>query len=408
MTMVNLGVIGLGRAFVSTAPAILSHPAIRLVGVADPRQEARDKAGAELGVRAFEDAEALCRDPNVAAVYVASPHQLHADHVELCAKHGKHVLVEKPMALSLGECDRMINAVERAGVALVVGPTHSFDRPVRAARDLIRGGRLGLLRMISGWAFTDFLYRPRRPEELDTTQGGGVLFNQAPHHIDVVRLLAGGRMRSVRSISAVWDSRRPTEGAYSALLEFEAGVAATLVYNGHGHFDTDEFNGWVGESGQSKSPDDHGAARRLLARHDPLEEARLKGATGYGGTLARPLQPGGAAESAGHPHFGLLIASCDHGDIRLAPEGLAVYGDTAVEKIEIPRDLDPSGRGAVLDELVQAIATGQAQLHDGRWGKATLEVCLAMLESSRVRRDVPLHYQCAANEPLSIATAAGG
>ena len=77
------------------------------------------------------------------AVYVATPHQLHADHVELCARHGKHVLVEKPMALTLAECDRMIAAAERARVALVVGPTHSFDPPVRAARDLIASGRLG-------------------------------------------------------------------------------------------------------------------------------------------------------------------------------------------------------------------------------------------------------------------------
>ncbi len=404
MTPVNLGVIGLGRAFVSTAPAILAHPALRLGGVADPRNEARVKAAADLGVLVYADAEALCRDPGIDAIYVASPHQHHAEHVELCARHGKHVLVEKPMALTLAECDRMIIAVERAGVALVVGPTHSFDRPVRAARDLIRGGRLGSLRMISGWAFTDFLYRPRRPEELDTAQGGGVLFNQAPHHVDVVRLLAGGLVRSVRCNSGVWDPRRPTEGAYSALLEFESGVAATLVYSGYAHFDSDEFHGWIGESGQPKSPGDHGAARRLLARYPRDDEFRLKSETGYGGSLKRPLQPGGANGSAGHPHFGVLIASCDHGDIRLAPEGLYAYGDTAVESIAIPRDPDATGRGAVLDELVSAIAAGKAPLHDGQWGKATLEVCLAMLVSSRERRDVHLHHQCVANETSAIAS----
>ncbi len=398
MTSLNLGVIGLGRAFVASAAAILAHPSIRIGGVADPRHEARVKATADLHAPAYDDAETLCRDPRIDAVYVASPHQFHADHVELCARHGKHVLVEKPMALTLSECDRMISAAERAGVALVVGPTHSFDSPVRAARELISKGGAGPLRMIHAFAYTDFLFRPRRAEELDTSQGGGVLFNQAPHHVDVVRLLAGGLVRSVRCISGAWDRQRPTEGAYSALLEFESGVAATLVYSGYAHFDSDEFHGWIGETGQPKSPSDHGAARRLLSRYGRDDEARLKSATGYGGRLAKPLPSRGANESYGHPHFGVLIASCDRGDIRMAPEGLVVYGDASVETIAVPRDRDATGRSAVLDELLGAISTRVAPLHDGRWGKATLEVCLAMLESTRERRDVRLHHQCVANE----------
>jgi phthalate 4,5-cis-dihydrodiol dehydrogenase len=109
-------------------------------------------------------------------------------------------------------------------------------------------------------------------------------------------------------------------------------------------------------------------------------------------------------EASGHPHIGVLIASCDRGDIRPTPEGLYVYGDTSVETIAIPRVRDASGRSAVLDELVAAITTGTAQLHDGRWGKATLEVCLAMLESSRERRDVRLHHQCIVNESGAIAS----
>lgn len=419
MNPIRLGVIGLGRAFMATAPALLAHPTIQIAGVADPRPEARAKAVADLGVATYDNAEALCRDDAIDAVYIATPHQLHADHVELCARHGKHVLVEKPMALTLGECDRMISAVERAGVALVIGPTHSFDRPVVAARELIRSGRMGSLRMISAWAFTDFLYRPRRPEELDTAQGGGVIFNQAPHHVDVVRLLGGGQVRSVRSITGAWDSNRPTEAAYSTLLEFESGAAATLVYSGYAHFDTDEFHGWIGAVGNVKSPADHGSARRLLAGVASGDEARLKSETGYGGTLTRSLGPLGAARlpakrelsapsdgravgntrtAGGHPHFGVLIASCDRADIRPTPDGLCVYEDTAVNMISIPCDNDETGRAAVLDELTTAITSGTSSLHDGRWGKATLEVCLAMLESSRDRREVRLHHQCPANE----------
>ena len=77
--------------------------------------------------------------------------------------------------------------------------------------------------MITSLNFTDFLYRPRRPEELDTARGGGAVFNQAAHQVDVVRLLATGDVRSVRAATGNWDPARPTEGAYACLLQLEGG-----------------------------------------------------------------------------------------------------------------------------------------------------------------------------------------
>ena len=66
--------------------------------------------------------------------------------------------------------------------------------------------------MINAINYTDYLYRPRRPEELDTAQGGGAVFNQAAHQVDIVRLIGGGQVASVRAASGAWDSARPTEG----------------------------------------------------------------------------------------------------------------------------------------------------------------------------------------------------
>ena len=108
--------------------------------------------------------------------------------------------------------------------------------------------------MITALDFTDFLYRPRRPEELDTEPGGGAVFNQAAHQVDIVRLLAGGKVRSVRAFTGTWDPARPTEGAYSCLLGFDNGAFASLTYSGYAHFDSDEFMGWIGEMGQKKDP----------------------------------------------------------------------------------------------------------------------------------------------------------
>ena len=80
--------------------------------------------------------------------------------------------------------------------------------------------------MISALDYTDFLYRPRRPEELDTAAGGGVFFNQAAHQVDILRLLAGSPVKSVRCSAGAWDAKRPTEGAYSAHLSFADGAFA--------------------------------------------------------------------------------------------------------------------------------------------------------------------------------------
>ena len=96
----------------------------------------------------------------------------------------------------------MIDAAQRAGVHLIVGHSHSFDAPVLRLRALIESGDFGRVRMINAINYTDYLYRPRRPEELDTAQGGGAVFNQAAHQVDIVRLIGGGQVASVRAASA--------------------------------------------------------------------------------------------------------------------------------------------------------------------------------------------------------------
>ena len=237
----KLAVIGLGRAFTLMLPTFASHPLIKMVAASDPRAEARKRFAKEFGAKVFEDVEALCAESEVEAVYIASPHQFHVDHVKLAAAHGKHVLVEKPMALSLVEGKEMIEAAAKANTKLLVGHSHSYDLPYLRTRDMIRSGAYGRVRMINALNFTDFLYRPRRPEEFDTEAGGGVVFSQAAHQVDIVRLLSSSKAKSVRAFTANWDASRPTEGAYTAQISFEDGSFASLTYSGYAHFDTDEM-----------------------------------------------------------------------------------------------------------------------------------------------------------------------
>jgi phthalate 4,5-cis-dihydrodiol dehydrogenase len=387
----RLGVAGLGRAFTLMLPTLTAHPRVELAAAADPRPEARARFASDFRAKAYESVEELCAAPTVDAVYVATPHQHHAAHAIAAASHGKHVLVEKPMAITLGEAQAMVEAARKAGVHLVVGHSHSFDAPIARARRIIAGGELGRVRMITALNFTDFLYRPRRPEELDTASGGGVLFSQAAHQVDIVRLLGGGLARSVRTMTGAWDPRRATEGAYSALLAFEDGAFASMTYSGYGHFDSDELSGWIGELGTKKDAARYGAARRALARAaDVDDESAAKAARNYGGATFVP----GSGERPWHEHFGFVVVSCERGDLRPLPTGVMVYGDDAqrIEALEKPA----VPRAEVIDELCDAVFEGRAPLHDGAWGLATLEVCIAMLRSAREGAEVQLRHQVAA------------
>lgn len=386
----RLGVAGLGRAFTLMLPTLAAHPRVELVAAADPRAEARERFARDYGARVYEDVAGLCADPQVQAVYVATPHQHHAAHVIEAVSRGKHVLVEKPMALSLEEAGAMIAAAEKAGVHVVVGHSHSFDAPILHARRIIENGDLGRVRMITAMNYTDFLYRPRRPEELDTARGGGVVFSQAAHQVDIVRLLGGGTVKSVRAATGAWDAARATEGAYSALLTFEDGTFATLTYSGYGHYDADELCDWVSEIGRPKDPTAYGAARRALAPvADAAAEAAAKNARNYGGTGYAAA----GGEAPWHEHFGFVVASCERGDVRPTPKGVMVYGDASRDFHPLAKPAVP--RAEVIDELCAAVFEGRAPLHDGRWGRATVEVCLALLRSAREGREVAVEHQVA-------------
>ena len=388
----RLGVAGLGRAFTIMLPTFLQDARVRLVAAADPGAAPRARFESDFGGPAFTDVEALCRHPGVEAIYVATPHQFHAEHVCLAAAHGKHVLVEKPMAISLDECTRMVDAVRSAGVSLVVGPSHSFDTPILRTRQIIRSGRYGAVRMIHAMDFTDFLYRPRRPEELDTTRGGGVVHSQAAHQVDVVRLLGGGMVETVRAFTGSWDPARPTEGAYSALLGFAGGAFCSATYSGYGHYDSDVLMDGIGESGERKPAGHYGAARRRLRLGgSPADEAALKARRNYGGPdyAPPPLGPQHA-----HQHFGHLVVCCEKADLRPTPLGVEVHEDEE-QRFE-PLAAPAVPRTEVVDELVAAVRDGQPPLHDAEWGRATTEVCLAILESARTGRECRLAQQVAA------------
>jgi phthalate 4,5-cis-dihydrodiol dehydrogenase len=374
MRKLKLGVVGLGRAFALTAPTLARDSRIEVVGACDPRPEARSLAAKDFAARRFRSLDELLQS-EAEAIYIATPHRFHAEQAVAAAKAGKHVLVEKPMALSIPECRAMAAAAAKHGVQMIVGPSHSFDAPIRKARELIP--RFGRVRMITALNFTDFLYRPRMPDELEHA-----LLNQSAHHVDIVRLLAATPLKSVRAHAAAWDR---AQGAYSALLSF-ADSFATLVYSGNAHFDSDEFTDWIGELGQKKDPSQYGSARKALAGRD---ESSFKAARNYGGPEFKP------GDAQFHEHFGPIVVSCDKADLRPLPNGVMIYAD-GERRLE-PLPLTDRPRSGVIDELYDAVVNGKAPRHDAAWGLATTEACLAILESARTGKEVPLKHQTSAS-----------
>jgi phthalate 4,5-cis-dihydrodiol dehydrogenase len=400
--ILRLGFLGLGQAvnIMLTRKHDIAALPFRIAAAADPRESARAMFKREFNGEAFATAEELCKSPAVDVVYVATPPEMHRAHVELAATHGKHIVVEKPMALSLADCDAMVEAVERADVKLVAGHTHSFDAPVRKMREIISSGEIGNLVMLNTWNFNEFNPRPWPSAELVTTHGP--ILNQAPHQIDIVRQLGGGLVRSVRA-QTIWDSLRRCEGGWICFLEFDNGVPASLVFDARGFFDTAELHWWVGESGAPRDPNTNATMRcnfRALAARGADELERVleaqKEVGRYGADIvdleSLKLWGYGTPQTIKHsPFFGLTLASCERGAIRQSADGLLIYGEDGVTEVSLERAM--RGRAAELMDLYNGVVHGKPILHDGRWGQATLEVCLAILESATSRREISLSHQ---------------
>ena len=379
---IRIGMVGLGAAGRAFVPAITSHAGFQLVAIAEPVGETRDSLAAELGVAGHADLPAMLRGTDLDAVYIATPTELHSEHAKLAFAAGKHVLSEKPMAVRLDQARDMIAGAARAGVVLLVGHAHGYDLPIQRMRDIVASGRLGRVRMIHTWNFTDWVYRPRRPEELDVDKGGGVTFRQGSHQFDIVRLLGGGLIRSLRATTFDWDPDRSAIGAHVVWMQFADGATATAVYNGYGYFSSMELCADVTEWGfvepfEQRTPVTRQAAGRTAVDELAAKRRRAKGAI----PPSAPFQP----------TFGLTVVSCERGDIRQSPRGLYVYSSEGREEIVLPTDKSP--RDLVMAEFHDAVTGHRPPVHDGRWGLANLEACIAAMESSKTGREIELQHQ---------------
>ena len=390
----KIGMIGIGVGGAEILPAMEAMETLELVAGADvvPATLERFKARYPT-TKTYLSAEELCKDPNVEAVWVSTPNRFHTEHTILAANHGKHVVVEKPMAISLADAERMVEAAEKNGIKLLAGHTRAFTLPIRAIRRVIASGKYGRLRALNIWAYSDWMLRPRTADELDLAQGGGIPYRQGPHQVDTVRLLGGGMLRSVRAQVGQWLPERPIPGYYAAFLEFEDGTPATIVHNGYGYFLGAELVPW-GQDRQRYTAAERAGVRQAL-RSGTRAETAEKQAMRIGGDQERALFRRDEPEPWAPEDMGMAIASLERADVRQSAHGIYVHSDEGKRDvaIEAGREMGTSQRRAELEELYDAVVGGKPVWHDGRWGMATLEVCLAIMQSARERAEVRLQHQ---------------
>ncbi len=167
--------------------------------------------------------EALLADPNVDAVYIPLPNHLHAEWTIAAAEAGKHVLCEKPLALTARDAERMIDAAERAGVLLMEAFMYRLHPSWVAVREMVADGRIGSLVSVHSW----FSYFNDDPADIRNIAeaGGGALYDIGCYCVNLSRMLFDAEPRRVAA-AIRRDPRNGTDVLASGLLEFDAGVAS--------------------------------------------------------------------------------------------------------------------------------------------------------------------------------------
>lgn len=193
--MLNVALIGCGRIARRHSELLGKSQIVgaRLAAVCDLVPEKAQRIGEEFGTPWFTDMHELMRNTAVDLVVVLTESGAHAGHVVQLAQYGKHIVVEKPMALTLHDADRMIRACDEARIKLFVVKQNRFNVPVVKTREALEQGRLG--KLVLGtvrvrWCRPQSYY-DQAPWRGTWAMDGGVLSNQASHHVDMLEWMMG-------------------------------------------------------------------------------------------------------------------------------------------------------------------------------------------------------------------------
>ncbi len=337
--MHGFGIVGTGIIAVTHASAIGAVPGASLVAVTDVLPDLAASFAAGHGCAAEPDLDALLGRDDIDAICVCVPSGRHAEVGVLAAQAGKHLVVEKPMDVSLAAADRLTAAAEAAGVRLTVISQHRFDPGLIELRKLLDAGALGDLvfgEATTKWHRTQAYYDSAGWRGSWALDGGGALMNQGVHYVDLLRW-AMGPVAEVTAICATRAHQIEVEDVAAATLRFRSGAVGTLV------------------ASTAISP---GQAQRLEV-------------FGTSGTVVI--------------EDGQVVQRSVSGEAPAQGEGAAEVGASAAAD---PADLGVSAHAAQIADLVEAIDTGREPAITAADGRAALEIVCAVYESARTGQPV--------------------
>ncbi len=232
MPRIRVAIVGCGKVAHIHVTALRGIADAELAAVCDTSAERAVTFAEKYGGQPFTDVAALLRDSRPEAVLIATPHPLHAAPAILAAQAGAHVLVEKPLAANLADCDVMIDAARRANVRLGVISQRRFYEPVLRMKAAIDAGKIGrpALGVFIMYSWRDPAYYQSDPWRGQwATEGGGVLVNQSPHQLDLLQWFMG----PIDEISGGWANvNHPAievDDTAVAIVRFKNGGLGSIV-----------------------------------------------------------------------------------------------------------------------------------------------------------------------------------
>lgn len=230
----GLGMIGCGTMARELAGVIRgSVPEAKLVAGFDPFVASRERFCAEFGVAPCETREALLGRADIGAVLIATPNFLHAEDACAAAAAGKHVFCEKPMALSVADCERMMAACGSRGLKLMVGHSMRLAPPLRKLRELVESGELGRpLYGLARYWFSGFKVRESGGWHNERACSGGLFFQMAIHQIDAFHMVFGPAQRVQYAGGKYGEKIKDFDDIGTLLVEYRSGATGTISSSG--------------------------------------------------------------------------------------------------------------------------------------------------------------------------------
>ncbi len=270
----RVALIGCGKVARYHAAAVRSLPGLELVAVCARRAESAETFAREFGVRPFVDVEKMVREAQVDFAIITTPHPQHADPAVAALRGGAHVLIEKPLAASLADCDRILQQARAAGRRVGTISQRRFYPACQRVRRAIDGGKIGRpvlgTAVLLGWRDADY-YRCDPWRGSWQHEGGGVLVNQAPHMLDLLLWYFG----EIEEVSGYWANvNHPSievEDTAVAIVRFRSGALGNLVLS---NSQNPALHGRVvvhGSNGASVGVQTDGGAMFVAGRSNILE-----------------------------------------------------------------------------------------------------------------------------------------